>query len=117
MRPTIFVVACSLLFAVQLARAQQQNILDVGTASQLLLDPSLVYESHGVAFTPHPAKKHGGNPLVKADRTWEGWYVSAFAGTVLRDAESGQFKMWYSCPSDEVFFAGPASVMPPAATG
>ena len=88
------------------ARAQQENVLDVGTRSQLLLDPSLVYEAERVAFTPHPASKHRDNPLMMVDQPWEGSYVSAFAGTVLYDAHDRMFKMWYTGPGAAAYFEG-----------
>lgn len=86
--------------------AQQENFLDVGTRSQLMLDPAIVYESHGVAFTPHPATKHPTNPLLKPDHPSEGWYASIFAGTVLFDGSARQFKMWYTAPGDAAYFDG-----------
>lgn len=94
-----FGVAVLWLLAVASAvRSQQINLLDAGSRSQLLADPSLVYESKGVVFTPHAARKHPANPLLKPDRPWEGWYVSIFAGTVLYDDKARQFRMWYTCP-------------------
>ena len=86
--------------------AQQQNVLDVGTQSQLLLDPALVHESERITFTPHPARKHPANPLLKADQPWEGWYASVFAGTVLYDAQQRVFQMWYTSPGDANYFRG-----------
>lgn len=88
------------------ASAQQENVLDVGSRSQLFADPQLVHESSGVAFTLHPARKHPNNPIVKADQPWEGWYVTIFAGTVLFDETERQFKMWYSCPGQADYFLG-----------
>src|SRR6476661_10378465 len=67
---------------------------DVGSRSQLFVDQVLVRSTANVAFTLHPAKKHPKNPLVVADRPWEGWRVSLF-GTVLYDEEERLFKMWY----------------------
>ena len=86
------------------AYAQQQNVLDVGDRSQLLADPDLIYDSARISFTLHPAQKHPGGPLIKADQPWEGWYVSAFAGTVLFDEQENLFKMWYTCPGDPAYF-------------
>lgn len=100
-----FVVLVLLLGPMPATSAQQENILDVGNRSQLLLDPSLVYESVGIAFTPHPAHKHPANPLVRADQPWEGWYASVFAGTVLYDGPERRFKMWYTCPGAAAYFA------------
>src|SRR5689334_10013672 len=74
---------------------QQESVLDAGSRSQLLLDPALVHESRGVAFTPHPAHKHPKNPLLKADRPWEGWYATIFTGSVRYDPAAKRFQMWY----------------------
>src|SRR5688572_9198428 len=92
-----------LLFSAPTA-AQQQNVLDVGTRSQLFIDQQAVYEARGVSFTPHPARKHPGNPLMTADQPWEGWYISAFAGTVLFDEKAKRFQMWYYAPGSSEYF-------------
>lgn len=86
------------------AAGQQEIVVDVGTRSQLLVDQHIVRESSRIAFTPHPARKHPGNPVVKADRPWEGWYVTAFCGTVLFDEEERRFKMWYGIAGDNDSF-------------
>ena len=93
-----------LAFLVTSAGAQQINIRDVGNRSQLFIDQDLVYESKGVAFTPHPARKHPSGPLLRADQPWEGWYVTVFTGTVLFDDEERVFKMWYTCPGNPEYF-------------
>lgn len=67
---------------------------DVGTRAQLFVDQALVRESERVAFTLHPAEKHNRNPLLVADRPWEGWNLQIF-GNVLYDEEEKIFKMWY----------------------
>ena len=86
------------------AGAQQENVLEAGTRSQLFIDQHLVQEAERIIFTPHPARKHPGNPIVRADRPWEGWYVTAFGGTVLFDDEERRFKMWYRCPGNREYF-------------
>ena len=60
--------------------------VNVGTDAQLFVDQVLVRSSTNVAFTLHPARKHPGNPLVVADRPWEGWRLEIF-GSVIYDAE------------------------------
>jgi len=67
---------------------------NVGSRAQLFVDRVLVRETEGVAFTLHPAEKHPDNPLVKADRPWEGWRLEIF-GNVLYDEDEKLFKMWY----------------------
>lgn len=86
------------------AQAQQQNVLDVGTRSQLFIDQNAVHEARGIAFTPHAARKHPGNPLVISDRPWEGWYVTTFCGTVLFNEEQKQFQMWYETADNPEYF-------------
>ncbi len=67
---------------------------DVGDRAQLFIDQFLVSSSHAVSFTQHAGRKHPANPLMKADRPWEGWRISSY-GTVLYDEEEKIFKMWY----------------------
>lgn len=85
---------------------QQENVLEVGTRSQLFLDPSLAHESVRMSFTLHQGRKHPGNPLLKADQDWEGSYATAFAGTVLYDKQAQLFKMWYTSPGSPAYFEG-----------
>jgi hypothetical protein len=72
----------------------QVSPFPVGCDSQLFVDKVLVREASGVAFTLHPARKHPANPVVKADRPWEGWRLEIY-GNVLFDEEEGIYKMWY----------------------
>ncbi|HZT32369.1 MAG TPA: hypothetical protein VFA33_20945 [Bryobacteraceae bacterium] len=67
---------------------------DVGTRAQLFADRVLVRETAGISFTLHPAGKHPLNPLVKADRPWEGWRLEIY-GNVIYDRRERRFKMWY----------------------
>ena len=68
--------------------------LDIGGRSQLAADRTWIQITEGVSFTLHPARKHPANPLVKADRPWEGWRIEIY-GNVLFDEEEKIFKMWY----------------------
>ena len=67
---------------------------NVGSKAQLFIDQQLVLSTERVWFTPHAARKHAANPLVKADQPWEGWMIEIY-GTVLFDEEEHIFKMWY----------------------
>jgi hypothetical protein len=67
----------------------------VGTAAQLFVDQTLVRSAERVSFTLHPAVKEPTNPIIKADRPWEGWRISLY-GNVLYDEEEKLFKMWYT---------------------
>jgi hypothetical protein len=73
---------------------QSASPFDVGDKSQLFVDQVLVREARGVAFTLHPAKKHPANPILKADRPWEGWRLEIY-GNAIYDDDEKLFKMWY----------------------
>jgi hypothetical protein len=75
-------------------RYRAPSPFDVGARTQLLIDRVLVRESREVAFTLHPAEKHPANPLMVADKPWEGWRLELFGSTIY-DAEEKLFKMWY----------------------
>jgi hypothetical protein len=82
--------------------ARADGPLDVGDRAQLFIDQVLVRSATKVAFTLHPAQKHPRNPLIKADRPWEGWRISIY-GTVLYDQDERLFKMWYTTDESEDF--------------
>jgi len=67
---------------------------DVADRSQLFVDRVLVRRTDNVGFTLHPARKHPANPIVKADRPWEGWRLEIY-GNVIYDDDEKRFKMWY----------------------
>lgn len=67
---------------------------DVADKSQLFVDRFLVRESDGVAFRQQPGKKHPANPLLRADRPWEGGSIQIY-GDVIFDEQEKLFKMWY----------------------
>jgi hypothetical protein len=83
------------------ARAAASPV-EVGTSAQLFVDRVLVREARSVCFTLHPAEKHPANPLLKADRPWEGWRVTLY-GSVIFDHEERLFKMWYLAEPVGVF--------------
>ena len=56
----------------------------VGAKAQLFVDRVLVREAQGVGFTLHRAEKHPSNPVVRADRPWEGWRLEIY-GNVIAD--------------------------------
>ena len=51
---------------------QPSSPFKVGNRAQLFIDCVLVRETQNVSFTQHQGKKHPRNPLLVADRTWEG---------------------------------------------
>ena len=67
-----------------------------GPWRRLFLDATTVEEQQGLTRQFHSAEKHAGNPLIVADRPWEG--TSAITspyvyGTVLKDGQ--RYRMWY----------------------
>ena len=63
---------------------------------RLFLDGAACEESRGLARIFHAAEKHPANPIIEADRPWEG--ISAITGpyvygTAMR--EGGRFRLWY----------------------
>jgi hypothetical protein len=82
--------------------AHAASPFDVGGRAQLFVDQVLVRSRDNVAFTLHPAKKHPANPLVKADRPWEGWRLEIY-GSVIYDEDERLFKMWYIGEAPDYF--------------
>jgi hypothetical protein len=76
---------------------------DVGTRAQLFVDRTLVRETRGVVFTQHAAEKHPSNPVLVADREWEGSRVGSYCN-VLYDAEEKLFKIWYDAGPPAGYF-------------
>jgi len=74
--------------------AASPSPFNVSDRSQLFVDRVMVRKAQNVAFSLVPARKHAANPLVKADRPWEGWRLEIY-GNVLYDAQEKIFKMWY----------------------
>ena len=75
---------------------------NVADKSQLFVDRVLVRETRDIAFTLHPARKHPDNPVVKADKPWEGWRLEIY-GNVIHDDDENLFKMWYLGEENEAF--------------
>jgi len=73
---------------------QPSSPFNVGNRAQLFIDRVLVRETQNVSFTQHQGKKHPRNPLLVADRTWEGWKLNLY-GNVFFDEREQIFKMWY----------------------
>lgn len=85
--------ALLMLLAASSVEASTQNPFAVGSRAQLFVDQVLVRSSENIAFMPHPARKHPGNPLIKVDRPemeriW-------LCGSAIFDEEERIFKMWY----------------------
>ncbi|MBV9085167.1 MAG: hypothetical protein JOZ62_21025, partial [Acidobacteriaceae bacterium] len=79
---------------------------EVGSKTQLMADQTLIYETRNVEFRMHPGEKHSANPILMADRPWEGWRTVLY-GNVLYDSEDKLYKMWYCGEAPTYFGIGP----------
>jgi hypothetical protein len=66
-----------------------------GPWRRLFLDAMVVEQQTGLARVFHAAEKHPGNPVLQADKPWEGngYGTTPHGGTVLLD--EGKLRMWY----------------------
>ena len=60
---------------------------------QLFLDDELTESVHGLARTAHIARPHPASPVFRGEMPWEHRVMPA---SILRDPDSGKFRMWYS---------------------
>jgi len=93
---------CALLLAFVVSVEPPLSPFNVEDKSQLFVDKLLIRETDNVAFTLHPARKHPENPIVKADKPWEGWRLEIY-GNVIYDEDEKIFKMWYLGEENEAF--------------
>lgn len=75
--------------------AEDQQPLKIGRTRQLFFDDREMASQSGVRRIWHTPEKATA-PVFKKERAWEGSGPYIF-GTVLRDADSGTFKLWYNC--------------------
>lgn len=61
---------------------------------QLFVDDYLIDEKINITRVYHPFEKYAGNPLLMADKPWEG-RTSYVYGTVLPEEERKGYRMWY----------------------
>jgi hypothetical protein len=66
-----------------------------GPWRRLFLDAMVVEQQNGLERLYHAAEKHPSNPILKADKPWEGngYGTAVHGGTVLLDG--GRLRMWY----------------------
>ncbi|MFH1744143.1 MAG: hypothetical protein ABIH23_34505, partial [bacterium] len=71
-----------------------ESPIPVEREKQLFVDDTLIESAIGLTRTLHPVKKHPANPLVVADKPWEGLSVLLY-GAVICDPDMKKFRMWY----------------------
>ena len=63
--------------------------------TQVFCDDTMLAHTENVWRSLHHPIKHDANPILEADRPWEG-YVVLQPGTVVYDEHDELFKMWYN---------------------
>lgn len=76
------------------AAPADRSLNDLSGPWQLFVDDWLIAEKVGVQRTWHAFEKHPGNPVMTADRPWEGSVVYLY-GTVLPAEQGSGYRMWY----------------------
>ncbi|MSP14675.1 MAG: hypothetical protein EXR62_17170 [Chloroflexi bacterium] len=66
----------------------------VNSQRQLFLDDEMIAWMENVQRVLHPPAKFEGNPVLQRQEAWEDFMPCCY-GTVLRDPQTGQFRMWY----------------------
>ena len=72
----------------------QSAAVDIGPRKEFFLDDHLIADKRNVELVINPGEKHPGNPLLRAEKPWEGWRIYLY-GSVIFDEDVGLFKMWY----------------------
>lgn len=86
-------LAVLVVLGTQLTAAFAGEPITIGTQRQLFVDDVLIAAKRGVTRTIHPCKKLP-KPVVEPEHPWEGNRVYVY-GSVVRDAKTGAFRMWY----------------------
>jgi len=77
------------------ARAPVPGILEIGSTKQAFLDDGLIFEtSRVISFMTRP-QKYSGNPILVADRPWEGDGIQTQGQGAIYDEQERLFKLWY----------------------
>ena len=103
--PSLFLCAMTLsapLLSQEAARERPPAPVLKKGEKQLFVDSVMIRSKQGVTRVIHPAKKLE-HPVLKAEMPWEVRSEDGIIdkrvniyGTVLRDAKSGSFRMWYA---------------------
>lgn len=73
---------------------QQITPIPIGNQKQLFVDDLIIETLDGLQRTLHEGERTPHNPVVWGEQPWETMGVWIY-GSVLRDEQSGQYKMWY----------------------
>ncbi len=76
-----------------LAASPSSGLIEIGSSKQLFIDDYIILSLSHAKQVLNPAVKHPNNPLLKADRPWEGSYVGL--NKIIYDEDTGLFRLWY----------------------
>ena len=79
----------------QAGEKRKLDPIELTSQAQLFVDDFLIQERKGLARSLHTPSKAKENPVLVADRPWEGG-LSLESGTVLYEPDRGIFRMWYN---------------------
>ena len=92
---TLIGCACAWLLAIGQGHAVAAvGLSDLTGPWQLFVDDNAVASKVGVTRTYHPFQKYAGNPVMVADKPWEGANIYIY-GTVLPNESGPGYRMWY----------------------
>lgn len=94
-----FLASCLFLTCLCSTVSAEKSLSDLTGSWQLLVDDWLVAERRGVSRVWHQFEKHSTNPVLKADKPWEGG-ISYVYGTVLPNEVGPGYRMWYHSWAD-----------------
>ena len=90
-------VACAVTIIVSTTCASREVIeadaFEIGSEKQLFIDDLIVEGTEEITKVLNRPRKHGGGPVLKPERNWEGNFLAP--SSVIYDREEGLFKMWY----------------------
>lgn len=71
-----------------------ESAIEIDNSTQLFVDDFLIDEMRDVVKRLNRPRKHPANPVMVADKPWEGHGVIAY-GSIIPDPETGKFRLWY----------------------
>ena len=71
------------------------ELIVIGAEKQFFIDDYVLEALEGTAQVMNQPQKDLSNPLIVADRPWEGTHVYLYKGTTLFDRDRGLYRMWY----------------------
>ena len=85
--------------------AERRHLGDLTGPWILMVDDYAVATKHNVVRHYHPFVKHKNNPVMIADKPWEG-QVAYVYGTVLPGEDGRGYRMWYHTYNPRARFGG-----------